>query len=88
MLETVLRILPGATSRPRRRTGNSRARGLSRYRGPAGAASGEFVGLGEGEMSSHDILTLLAILISPYHRKHNLPDQLRVRPSSDRSGIA
>jgi hypothetical protein len=29
-----------------------------------------------------------AIQLSPYHRKHNLPDQLRVRPSSDRSGIA
>ena len=27
-------------------------------------------------------------VFSPFHRKHNLPDQLRVRPSSDRSGIA
>src|SRR6266566_7472220 len=26
--------------------------------------------------------------LSPCYRKHNLPDQLRVRPSSDRSGIA
>jgi hypothetical protein len=26
--------------------------------------------------------------ISPRREKHNLPDQLRVRPSSDRSGIA
>src|SRR5258708_29014016 len=27
-------------------------------------------------------------VLSPFHRKRNLPDQLRVRPSSDRSGIA
>jgi hypothetical protein len=32
--------------------------------------------------------SVAAIQLSPYHRKHNLPDQLRVRPSSDRSGIA
>src|SRR6266446_5964259 len=29
-----------------------------------------------------------AFQLSPCHRKHNLPDQLRVRPSSDRNGIA
>ena len=29
-----------------------------------------------------------AFQLSPCHRKHNLPDQLRARPSSDRSGIA
>jgi hypothetical protein len=27
-------------------------------------------------------------VLSPFHCKRNLPDQLRVRPSSDRSGIA
>jgi hypothetical protein len=32
--------------------------------------------------------SVAAFQLSPYHRKHNLPDQLRVRPSSDRSGIA
>jgi hypothetical protein len=32
--------------------------------------------------------SVTAIQLSPYHRKHNLPGQLRVRPSSDRSGIA
>jgi hypothetical protein len=31
---------------------------------------------------------LLLFQLSPRHRKHNLPDQLRVRPSSDRNGIA
>jgi hypothetical protein len=29
-----------------------------------------------------------AFQLSPCHRKHNLADQLRVRPSSDRNGIA
>ena len=29
-----------------------------------------------------------AFQLSPCHRKHNLPDRLRVRPSSDRNGIA
>jgi salicylate hydroxylase len=32
--------------------------------------------------------SVAAFQLSPCHRKHNLPDQLRVRPSSDRSGIA
>jgi hypothetical protein len=32
--------------------------------------------------------SVAAIQLSPCQRKHNLPDQLRVRPSSDRSGIA
>ena len=32
--------------------------------------SGEFVGLGEGKMSSHDILTLLAILACVRDRTH------------------
>jgi hypothetical protein len=30
----------------------------------------------------------LSSQLSPCHSKHNLPDQLHVRPSSDRSGIA
>src|SRR6266849_11091620 len=32
--------------------------------------------------------SVAAFQLSPCHRKHNLPDQLHVRPSSDRSGIA
>jgi predicted DCC family thiol-disulfide oxidoreductase YuxK len=31
--------------------------------------------------------SVAAFQLSPYYRKHNLPDQLRMRPSSDRSGI-
>ena len=31
---------------------------------------------------------LLAFQLSPRQRKHNLPDRLRVRPGSDRNGIA
>jgi len=42
------------------------------------------VGCGRHEEGS----SVVAIQLSPCHRKHNLPDQLRVRPSSDRSGIA
>ena len=36
----------------------------------------------------HEGSSVTAIQLSPYHRKHNLPDQLRARPISDRSGIA
>ncbi|HEX9309336.1 MAG TPA: hypothetical protein VF887_00865 [Gemmatimonadaceae bacterium] len=32
--------------------------------------------------------SVAAFQLSPCHRKRNLPDQLRVRPSSDRSGTA
>src|SRR6516165_533515 len=32
--------------------------------------------------------SVAAFQLSPRHHKHNLPDQLRVRPSPDRSGIA
>jgi len=32
--------------------------------------------------------SVAAFQLSPFHRKHNLPDQLGVHPSSDRSGKA
>ena len=35
-----------------------------------------------------DVRSLSTLQLSPCHRKHNLPDQLRVHPSSDRNGIA
>jgi hypothetical protein len=42
------------------------------------------VGCGRNDEGS----SVAAFQLSSCHRKHNLPDQLRVRPSSDRSGIA
>ncbi len=42
------------------------------------------VGCGQNEERS----CVAAFQFNPRHRKHNLPDQLRVYPRSDRNGIA
>ncbi len=52
--------------------------------GTAGRWRLALVGCGRHDEGS----SVAAFQLSPCYRKHNLPDQLRVRPSSDRSGIA
>ena len=52
--------------------------------GTAGRWRLALVGCGRHDEGS----SVAAFQLSPCHRKHNLPDQLRVRPSSDRNEIA